>query len=99
MRSCAGIRPQGGGLVKQRYMLSGMRGRSTYKLSCEESVALCRLTLDQPPVNTRAPSDRIFAPAPKPLCVVLVDVRPRRVRTAHKYHEGDFKCVRLSLSE
>jgi putative SOS response-associated peptidase YedK len=36
-------------------MLSGMCGRSTYKLTWEEIVALYRLTLDQPPVNTRAP--------------------------------------------
>ena len=41
-------------VVKQRYMLSGMCGRSTYKLTWEEIVALYRLTLDQPPVNTRA---------------------------------------------
>jgi hypothetical protein len=32
----AGIRPQGGTLVKQRYMLSVMCGRSTYKLTWEE---------------------------------------------------------------
>jgi putative SOS response-associated peptidase YedK len=31
-----------------------MCGRSTYKLTWEELVALYRLTLDQPPVNTRA---------------------------------------------
>jgi len=35
-------------------MLSGMCGRSTYKLTWEEIVALYRLTLDQPPVNTQA---------------------------------------------
>jgi putative SOS response-associated peptidase YedK len=35
-------------------MLSGMCGRSTYKLTWEEIVALYRLTLEQPPVNTRA---------------------------------------------
>jgi putative SOS response-associated peptidase YedK len=40
--------------VKQRYMLSVMCGRSTYKLTWEEIVALYRLTLDQPPVNTQA---------------------------------------------
>ena len=49
-----GIRPQGSGHVKQRYMLSVMCGRSTYKLTWEEIVALYRLTLEQPPVNTRA---------------------------------------------
>ena len=43
-----------GALVKQRYMLSVMCGRSTYKLTWEEIVRLYRLTLDQPPVNTRA---------------------------------------------
>jgi hypothetical protein len=32
----------------------GMCGRATYKLTWEEIVALYRLTLDQPPVNTRA---------------------------------------------
>jgi putative SOS response-associated peptidase YedK len=48
------IRPQGGGLVKQRYMLSAMCGRSTYKLTWEEIVRLYRLTLEQPPVNTQA---------------------------------------------
>jgi hypothetical protein len=48
------IRPQGGGLVKQRYMLSVMCGRSTYKLIWEEIVALYRLTLDQPARNTQA---------------------------------------------
>jgi hypothetical protein len=37
-----------GTLVKQRYMLSAMCGRSTYKLTWEEIVALYRLTLDQP---------------------------------------------------
>ena len=31
-----------------------MCGRFTYKLTWEEIVALYRLTLDQPPVNTRA---------------------------------------------
>jgi hypothetical protein len=30
-----------------------MCGRATYKLTWEEIVALYRLTLDQPPVNTR----------------------------------------------
>jgi len=54
IRAWSGTRPQGGGLVKYRYMLSGMCGRSTYKLTWEEIVALYRLTLDQPPVNTRA---------------------------------------------
>ena len=49
-----GIRPQGSGHVKQRNMLSVMCGRSTYKLTWEEIVALYRLTLEQPPVNTRA---------------------------------------------
>jgi len=39
--------PQGGEDVKHRYMLSGMCGRSTYKLTWEEIVALYRLTLDQ----------------------------------------------------
>jgi hypothetical protein len=42
----AGIRPQGGGLVKQRYILSVVYGRSTYKLTWEGIVRLCRLTLD-----------------------------------------------------
>jgi putative SOS response-associated peptidase YedK len=44
----------GGTHVKQRYMLSVMCGRATYKLTWEEIVKLYRLTLDQPPVNTRA---------------------------------------------
>jgi putative SOS response-associated peptidase YedK len=35
-------------------MLSAMCGRSTYKLTWEEIVALYRLTLDQPAVNMRA---------------------------------------------
>ena len=35
------------------YMLN-MCGRSTYRLTWEEIIALYRLTLDQPPVNTRA---------------------------------------------
>jgi hypothetical protein len=48
------IRPSGGTLVKQRYMLSVMCGRSTYKLTWEKIVALYRLTLDQPARNTRA---------------------------------------------
>jgi hypothetical protein len=43
-----------GTLVKQRYMLSVMCGRYTYKLTWEEIVRLYRLTLDQPPENTRA---------------------------------------------
>jgi putative SOS response-associated peptidase YedK len=43
-----------------------MCGRATYKLTWEEIVALYRLTLDQPPVNTRArynvcPTTRIDA--------------------------------------
>jgi transposase len=49
-----GFGPKGSGLVKRRYMLSVMCGRSTYKLTWEEIVALYRLTLDQPAVNTRA---------------------------------------------
>jgi len=43
-RAWSGTRPQAGELVKQRYMLSGMCGRSTYKLTWEEIVALYRLT-------------------------------------------------------
>jgi hypothetical protein len=43
-----------GKLVKQRYMLSVMCGRSTYKLTWEEIVRLYRLTLEQRPVNTQA---------------------------------------------
>jgi putative SOS response-associated peptidase YedK len=43
-----------GSFVKRRYMLSPMCGRSTYKLTWEEIVALYRLTLDQPALNTRA---------------------------------------------
>ncbi|MFZ1151488.1 MAG: SOS response-associated peptidase, partial [Xanthobacteraceae bacterium] len=43
-----------GRLVKQRYMLSAMCGRSTYKLTWEEIVRLYRLTLEQPPVNTQS---------------------------------------------
>ena len=35
-------------------MVRPMCGRATYKLTWEEIVALYRLTLDQPPVNTRA---------------------------------------------
>jgi hypothetical protein len=41
-------------LVNQRYMLSLMCGRSTYKLTWEEIVRLYRLTLDQPARNTQA---------------------------------------------
>ena len=36
-----------GALVNQGYMLAVMCGRSTYKLTWEEVVALYRLTLDQ----------------------------------------------------
>jgi hypothetical protein len=36
-----------------RYIV-GMCGRATYKLTWEEIVALYRLTLGQPAVNTRA---------------------------------------------
>ena len=43
-----------GRYVKQRYMLSVMCGRSTYKLTWEEIVALYQLTLDQPARNTQA---------------------------------------------
>jgi hypothetical protein len=58
MHAWARIRPQGGALVKQRYMLSGMCGRSSYKLTWEEIVALYRLTLDQPALNSsRASND------------------------------------------
>ena len=42
-----------GTFVKQRYMLSVMCGRSTYKLTWEEIVALYQLTLDQPARNTQ----------------------------------------------
>jgi putative SOS response-associated peptidase YedK len=52
--ACQKIRPQAGTLVKQRYILSVMCGRSTYKLTWEEIVRLYRLTLDQPAVNTQA---------------------------------------------
>jgi hypothetical protein len=45
VRACCRIRPEGGEDVKQRYMLLGMCGRSTYKLTWEEIVALYRLTL------------------------------------------------------
>jgi hypothetical protein len=45
------ISAQGGGHVKQRYMLSVMCARSTYKLTWEEIVRLYRLTLDQPARN------------------------------------------------
>jgi hypothetical protein len=48
------IRPQGGGHVNQRYTLSVMCGRSTYKLTWEEIVRLYRLTLEQRPVNTQS---------------------------------------------
>jgi putative SOS response-associated peptidase YedK len=41
-------------VVKQRYMVWVMCGRSTYKLTWEEIVALYRLTLDQPARNTQA---------------------------------------------
>ena len=44
----------GAGSSSKRYMLSVMCGRYTYKLTWEEIVRLYRLTLDQPPVNTRA---------------------------------------------
>jgi hypothetical protein len=40
VRACCQIRPQGGTLVKQRYMLSVMCGRSKYKLTREEIVRL-----------------------------------------------------------
>ena len=43
----AGFGRRVGTFVKQRYMLSVMCGRSTYKLTWEEIVALYRLTLDQ----------------------------------------------------
>jgi hypothetical protein len=46
--------PRVGRFVKQRYMLSPMCGRSTYKLTWEEIVRLYRLTLDRPAVNTQA---------------------------------------------
>ena len=55
-RASVGIRPQAGRSVKQRYMLSGMCGRSTYKLTSEEIVALYRLTFER--VNSSgAPDD------------------------------------------
>jgi hypothetical protein len=40
-------------LAVPRYIV-GMCGRATYKLTWEEIVALYRLTLGQPAVNTRA---------------------------------------------
>ncbi len=47
--SAAGWRPR-----QATPYVVGMCGRSTYKLTWEEIVTLYRLTLDQPPVNTRA---------------------------------------------
>jgi hypothetical protein len=46
IRACRRIRPQAGTLVKRRYMLAVMCGRSTYKLTWEEILRLYRLTLD-----------------------------------------------------
>ena len=43
-----------GRFVKQRYMLSVMCGRSTYKLTWEEIVRLYRLTLEQTAVRAQA---------------------------------------------
>jgi len=45
--------PPDGSVPTLNYII-GMCGRATYKLTWEEIVALFRLTLDQPPVNTRA---------------------------------------------
>jgi putative SOS response-associated peptidase YedK len=50
----SGFRRRVGIVVKQRYMVWVMCGRSTYKLTWEEIVALYRLTLDQPARNTQA---------------------------------------------
>ena len=50
---CAGPAPPDGDFAAPRY-IRPMCGRATYKLTWEEIVALYRLTLDQPPVNTRA---------------------------------------------
>jgi putative SOS response-associated peptidase YedK len=46
-------RSANGGLAVLRY-IAGMCGRATYKLTWDEIVALYRLTLGQPAVNTRA---------------------------------------------
>src|SRR5580658_10800070 len=53
--SGASVRPRvdRGSLAHLRY-IAAMCGRATYKLTWEEIVALYRLTLDQPPMNTRA---------------------------------------------
>jgi hypothetical protein len=40
-------------MVKPPYMLRGMCGRSTYKLTWEGIARLCRLMLDQSAVDTR----------------------------------------------
>jgi hypothetical protein len=48
--------PYRGGLAVQRYIV-GMCGRATKKLTWEKIVALYRLTLGQPAVNTRDRSD------------------------------------------
>jgi hypothetical protein len=45
--------PPDGRLAAPSY-IAGMRGRATSKLTWEEIVALYRLTLGQPAVNTRA---------------------------------------------
>jgi len=55
-----------GKLVKQRYMLSVMCGRSTYKLTWKEIVALYRLTLEQPPVNTQVSRAECLLPLSSP---------------------------------
>jgi hypothetical protein len=52
-------------------MWSVMCGRSTYKLTWEEIVALYRLTLDQPARNTRARYDaglELLKPAAEEIC-------------------------------
>src|SRR6202795_2692251 len=48
----AGLHSTDGGLAALSYIAS-MCGRATYKLTWEEIVALYRLTLGQPAVNTR----------------------------------------------
>jgi putative SOS response-associated peptidase YedK len=50
----AGRRAWPNGSLPAPGYIVGMCGRATYKLTWEEIVALYRLTLDQPPVNTRA---------------------------------------------
>ena len=97
------IRPKGGALVRQRYILSVMCGRFTYRLTWEEIVRLYRLTSDQPARNTQArynvcPTDPVDTIVEGEGKRELVSMRWGLVprwwsKAAQRREDGDVQCA------